>query len=334
MPFVQRSSNFKFFSIKEHDNLGTHNVSVALWRSAGRVTSVICALPVNLQEEIMALFRTVYRIMQHYAPLTDLEWDTDLILLTGGTIIPSYHSRPAGKDVLRFIAKPLCGAQGNTVKSCESFATCSDSCTNRASKREQLFYVRTMVYSMMVTNFFSCQPLPSGPAHPGSNTRFYGVPLHDPKGRAEFESQEAHFLAKARTELQTRFSTTHPVAKPIGFLDFFRWPWQDAAALAAHANECLTMIRDHFQPALPPLPQPVEHFVQIKLKLLAEMRAGRLPCNLLVTPAPSVTLAEIRDLQWLLGGGGGGGWFCPIWILVGPESASWCGPKPISGKVW
>ena len=42
------------------------------------------------------------------------------------------------------------------------FAIASDSCTDRASKKEELFYVRTMVDSMMVTNFFSCQPLPSG----------------------------------------------------------------------------------------------------------------------------------------------------------------------------
>ena len=47
----------------------------------------------------MALFRTVYRIVQRYAPLTDVEGDADLIPLTGGTIIPSYHSRPAGKDI-------------------------------------------------------------------------------------------------------------------------------------------------------------------------------------------------------------------------------------------
>ena len=91
MPFVQGTSNFKLFSIKEHENSGTHNVSVALWRSGGRVTSVIRALPVNLQDGIMALFRTVYRIVQRYAPLTHLEGDADLIPLTRGTIIPSYH---------------------------------------------------------------------------------------------------------------------------------------------------------------------------------------------------------------------------------------------------
>ena len=57
MPFVQGTSNFKLFSVKEHENSDTPNVSVALWRSGGRVTSVIRTLPVNLQEGIMALFR-------------------------------------------------------------------------------------------------------------------------------------------------------------------------------------------------------------------------------------------------------------------------------------
>ena len=160
--FVQGTPNFKLFSIKEHENSGTHNVSVALWRSCGRVTSVIRTLPVNLQEGIMALFRTVYRLVQHYGPLTHLKGDADFILFTGGTIIPSYHSRPAGKDILRFFPEPFHAARGNTAKSCEFFAIASDSYTDRASKKEELFYVWTMLDSMMVTKFFSCQPLPSG----------------------------------------------------------------------------------------------------------------------------------------------------------------------------
>ena len=77
---------------------------------------------------------------------------------------PAITPPPAGKDILRFIAEPFRAAQGNTVKNCEFFAIASDSCTDRASKKEELFYVRTMVDSMMVTNFFSCQPLPSGTA--------------------------------------------------------------------------------------------------------------------------------------------------------------------------
>ena len=47
MPFVQGTSNFKLYTIKEHENSGTHNVSVALWQSGGCATSVIRALPVN-----------------------------------------------------------------------------------------------------------------------------------------------------------------------------------------------------------------------------------------------------------------------------------------------
>ena len=104
VPFVQGTSNFKSFTIKEHENSVTQNVSVALWRSDERVTSVIRTSPVNVQEGIMALFRIVYRIVQCYAPLTDLEGGGGLIPLTTGTIIPSYHSHPTGKDILRFIA--------------------------------------------------------------------------------------------------------------------------------------------------------------------------------------------------------------------------------------
>ena len=48
VPFEQGTSNFKLFTVKEHDNSGTHNVSVALWQSGGRVASVIPTLPVNV----------------------------------------------------------------------------------------------------------------------------------------------------------------------------------------------------------------------------------------------------------------------------------------------
>ena len=50
--------------------------------------------------------------------------------------------------------------------------------------------------------------------------------------------------------------------------------------------------------ALPPLPEVVEQFIQIKPQLLAEMRAGNLPCDLLVTPIPTPTfsLPHICDL--------------------------------------
>ena len=77
----------------------------------------------------MAVYSAVYRIVQRYAPLIGLEADADLIPLIGGTIIPSYHSRPTSKDILRFIVEPFRAAQGNTVKSCELFAIASDSCT-------------------------------------------------------------------------------------------------------------------------------------------------------------------------------------------------------------
>ena len=166
----------------------------------------------------MALFRTMYRIVQRYAPLTNLEGDADLIPLTGGTIIPSYHSRPVGKDILRFITELFRAAQGNTVKTCEFFAQRCAALLDHSVEACVAELDRT-------ANWESCEWKQLNTAlvlHPGSNTRFYGVPLHNPEGRAEFESQGANFLAKAHTELQTRFSNTHPVAKATSFLDFFR----------------------------------------------------------------------------------------------------------------
>ena len=59
--------------------------------------------------------------------------------------------------------------------------------------------------------------------------------------------------------------------------------------------KCITVMRDHFQLAVPHLPEAIEQFVQIKPKLLAEMRVGNLPRDLLVAPAPIFILAEIGE---------------------------------------
>ena len=76
-------------------------MSLALWRS------VIQTLPTHVLQGILALFRTVYRIVQPCGPLTHLEGDAELVPLNGGTIIPSYHSPPSGREVLRFISHPF-----------------------------------------------------------------------------------------------------------------------------------------------------------------------------------------------------------------------------------
>ena len=82
----------------------------------------------------MSLFRTVYRIVQRYGPLTDLEGDGELIPLTRGTISPSYHSPPSAKEILRFIAQPFRVEQGDIVKICYFPPIASDSCADRASR--------------------------------------------------------------------------------------------------------------------------------------------------------------------------------------------------------
>ena len=61
---------------------------------------------------------------------------------------------PPGEDFFCSIDEPFRAAQGNTVKSCESFFIAFDSCTDCTSKKDHLFFLRTMVDSMMVANFF------------------------------------------------------------------------------------------------------------------------------------------------------------------------------------
>ena len=165
VPFVQGTSIFKLFSLKEHGKSGTHCVSLALWKTGCRVSSVIRTLPTEVQDGIMGLFRTVYRLVQSYEPMTNLEGNSELVALNGGHNLPSYRSRVSGAEILRFIVHPLRASQGAIVTECEFFAIASDSCTDRSSKKEELFYARTVVDARMVTNFFSCQPLPAGNAN-------------------------------------------------------------------------------------------------------------------------------------------------------------------------
>ena len=46
-------------SLKYHQRSGTQCVSLALWQSGGRVTSVIHTLPTDVLQGILALFRTM-----------------------------------------------------------------------------------------------------------------------------------------------------------------------------------------------------------------------------------------------------------------------------------
>ena len=177
VPFVQGTSNFMLYSLKYHQRSGSHAVTLALWQSGGRVTSVIQTLPSHVLQGILALFRTVYRIAHRSGPLSHLEGDAKLVSLNGGTIIPSYHSPPSGREVLRFISQPFRISQGLVIKGSSFFSIASDSCTDRAAKKEELFYVRAVVDGVMATTYFSCQPLPSGTA-PGIVTALKRAMAH------------------------------------------------------------------------------------------------------------------------------------------------------------
>ena len=78
-------------TLKHHQRSGSHAVSLALWQSGGRVTSVIKTLPPHVLQGILALFRTVYKIVHRAGPLSHVEGDAELVSLNGGTIIPSYR---------------------------------------------------------------------------------------------------------------------------------------------------------------------------------------------------------------------------------------------------
>ena len=153
-PFVQGTTNFMLCSLKYHQRVGSHAVSLALWQSGGRVTSVIQTLPSHVLQGILALFKTVYSMAHRSCPLSHLEGDAELVSLNGGTILPSYRSPPSGRDVLRFISHPFRFSKGLVINESSFFSIASDSCTDRAFKREELCYVHAVVDGAMATNFF------------------------------------------------------------------------------------------------------------------------------------------------------------------------------------
>ena len=55
VPFVQGTSNFMLCSLKYHQRSGSHVVSLALWQSGGRVTSVIQTLPCHVLQGIYSV---------------------------------------------------------------------------------------------------------------------------------------------------------------------------------------------------------------------------------------------------------------------------------------
>ena len=115
--------------------------------------------------------------MHRAGPLSHVEGDAELVSLNGGPIIPSHRSPFSAREVLRFISQPFRISQGLVIKESSFFSIASDSCTDRAAKKEQLFYVRAVVDGVMATNYFSCQPLPSGTA-PGIVTALKRAMAH------------------------------------------------------------------------------------------------------------------------------------------------------------
>ena len=70
------------------------------------MTPAIETLPSHLPQGILALYRTLYRIVHRCGPLSHLEGDAELVPLNAGTIVPSYRSPPSRREH-RFISHPF-----------------------------------------------------------------------------------------------------------------------------------------------------------------------------------------------------------------------------------
>jgi hypothetical protein len=142
------------------------------------------------------------------------------------------------------------------------------------------------------------------PTEEGGRAYFHGVPLVNYDSHSEFDQQRSSFVGGCIASVVARFEDTDPIAKATTFLDFFMWPWQDAQALALHYNAEVSLIAQHFSPALKhTLPNLINQFVAIKCRMKSMSENGMLKGILQEHAAgkltPSLKLERIQNV-WKL----------------------------------
>ena len=157
---AQGTNNFGASAVKKHGRSGTHHVALAIWVSNGQKSFALRTLPPHVRDGASMAFRAVYQAEKSGDSLQDFPGDVSMIELSGGNVLPAYRSRFFASGILAAIAVPFRNTQGTIIQSAEYLALASDWATDKAARKAELVYYRTMYERKPRGAFLSCQALP------------------------------------------------------------------------------------------------------------------------------------------------------------------------------
>ena len=93
-----------------------------------------------------------------------LLWGPEALMLGGGTVTRSYHSRSSLRRIVHAIAAPIRFVEGEAIETSLFFALASDSSTDRSANKQELVYTRTLREGQVCTAFLGFWELRDGTA--------------------------------------------------------------------------------------------------------------------------------------------------------------------------
>ena len=151
-------------TVKQHGNSGLHCKSLALWESGGTSTTVIGTLPAPIRRAINGLFQVVYRMAKRGSPPAHIPGDAEALMLSGGTVVPAYHSPSSVRQIVHAITAPIRSVEGQAIETSLFIALASDSSTDRSANKQELVYTRTLCEAQFYTAFLGFWELRDGTA--------------------------------------------------------------------------------------------------------------------------------------------------------------------------
>ena len=107
LEWAQGTNNFRASVVKKHERSGPHHVALAMWVSDGQKSSALGTLPLHVRDGVLTAFRAVYQGAKSGGSVRDFPGDLSMIELSGGIVLPGYHSRFSAHGILAAIAVPF-----------------------------------------------------------------------------------------------------------------------------------------------------------------------------------------------------------------------------------
>ena len=137
-------------TVERNGNSGLHCKSVALLQSGGTSTTIIGTLPAPIRQAINGVFQLVCCMAKCGSPPAHIPGDAEALMLRGGTVTPSYHSRSSVRQIVHAMAAPIRRVEGEAIETLLFFALASDNSrigepTSRSSSTPDCFAKATSV---------------------------------------------------------------------------------------------------------------------------------------------------------------------------------------------